>query len=156
MQMGLVLITVIITTIFIGALLDYWGNHGSFKNIEYNILYNFYTASVAGLTYIAINYVDIDRKRKMSEKELEVSRLQEMKTKAELDALHSKINPHFLYNALNSIADLSVTDGRKARKMTVALADLFRYSITIAITIFNSKGRSRNGRGLPANRKDKI
>ena len=30
---------------------------------------------------------------------------------------------------LNSIADLSITDGKKARKMTVALADLFRYSI---------------------------
>jgi sensor histidine kinase YesM len=43
--------------------------------------------------------------------------------------LHSKINPHFLYNALNSIADLAITDGKKARKMTVALADLFRYSI---------------------------
>ena len=52
-----------------------------------------------------------------------------MKAKAELDALHSKVNPHFLYNALNSIADLSITDGGKARKMTVALADLFRYSI---------------------------
>jgi LytS/YehU family sensor histidine kinase len=55
--------------------------------------------------------------------------MRELKTKAELEALHSKINPHFLYNALNSIADLSVTDGRKARKMTIALADLFRYSI---------------------------
>src|SRR5207253_9320529 len=35
----------------------------------------------------------------------------------------------FLYNALNSIADLSITDGKKARKMTIALADLFRFSI---------------------------
>src|ERR1051326_1646046 len=65
----------------------------------------------------------------MNEKELEVSRLQQLKTKSELDALHSKVNPHFLYNALNSIADLSITDGRKARRMTIALADLFRYSI---------------------------
>jgi sensor histidine kinase YesM len=55
--------------------------------------------------------------------------MRELKAKAELDALHSKVNPHFLYNALNSIADLSVTDGRKARQMTIALADLFRYSI---------------------------
>jgi LytS/YehU family sensor histidine kinase len=76
-----------------------------------------------------MSYVDLERTKKMNEKELEVSRLQELKTKAELDALHSKINPHFLYNALNSIADLSITDGRKARNMTIALADLFRYSI---------------------------
>ena len=61
-----------------------------------------------------------------------------LKTKAELDALHSKVNPHFLYNALNSIADLSVTDGKKARRMTIALADLFRYSINYSQNNFSS------------------
>jgi LytS/YehU family sensor histidine kinase len=76
-----------------------------------------------------MSYIELERKRKLNEKELEVTRLSEQKTKAELDALHSKVNPHFLYNALNSIADLSITDGRKARRMTIALADLFRYSI---------------------------
>src|SRR4029453_6262043 len=85
--------------------------------------------SMTGLVYVTMSYVDLERQKKMNEKELEVLRLRELKTKAELDALHSKINPHFLYNALNSIADLSITDGKKARKMTVALADLFRYSI---------------------------
>jgi sensor histidine kinase YesM len=84
---------------------------------------------MTGLVYITMSYVDLDRKRKLNEKDLEVSKLQALKNKAELDALHSKINPHFLYNALNSIADLSITDGKKARKMTIALADLFRYSI---------------------------
>jgi sensor histidine kinase YesM len=98
-------------------------------DINYRLLFNFYTASMAGFVYIAMSYVDLERKRKLDEKELEVARLQQLKTRAELDALHSKINPHFLYNALNSIADLSVTDGMKARKMTIALADLFRYSI---------------------------
>ncbi|MBI2730628.1 MAG: histidine kinase [Sphingobacteriales bacterium] len=58
-----------------------------------------------------------------------MSKLRDLKTQAELEVLHSKINPHFLYNALNSIADLSVTDDKKARRMTTALADLFRYSI---------------------------
>ena len=76
-----------------------------------------------------MSYLIWKEKENLNEKELELSRLRELKTKAELDALHSKVNPHFLYNALNSIADLSITDGKKARKMTVALADLFRYSI---------------------------
>jgi sensor histidine kinase YesM len=105
------------------------GSEASFKNIQLTLLFNFYTACMTGLVYITMSYVDLERERKLNEKELEVSKLQELKTKAELDALHAKINPHFLYNALNSIADLSITDGKKARKMTVALADLFRYSI---------------------------
>jgi sensor histidine kinase YesM len=69
-----------------------------------------------------MNYVALAGQKKLNEKEHELSKLHALKTKAELDALHSKINPHFLYNALNSIADLSITDGKKARKMTIALS----------------------------------
>ncbi len=128
-KMTIVLTTIVTGCIVAGVSMNLIGNKGNFEGIEFTILYNFYTGVMTGLIYVTMSYVDLDRKRKLNEKELEVSRLQAMKTKAELDALHSKINPHFLYNALNSIADLSITDGKKARKMTVALADLFRYSI---------------------------
>lgn len=99
------------------------------KGLKYTILTSIYFGSATGLVYVFMSYLDLERQKKFDEKELELSRLRELKTKAELDALHSKVNPHFLYNALNSIADLSITDGKKARKMTIALADLFRYSI---------------------------
>jgi two-component system, LytTR family, sensor kinase len=128
-RMGIILSTIISCTMLIGIPINYLGNHGSFKNIEFSFLFNFYTGCITGLIYITMSYLDIERQKKLNEKELELSRLRELKAKAELDALHSKINPHFLYNALNSIADLSVTDGKKARKMTIALSDLFRYSI---------------------------
>ncbi len=128
-RMAIILFTIIVGTMTCGILINYLFNKGSFQNLDLTLLFNFWTGSITGLVYITMSYVDLERQRKMNEKELELSRLQELKTKAELDALHSKINPHFLYNALNSIADLSITDGKKARKMTVALADLFRYSI---------------------------
>lgn len=99
------------------------------RGINYTILTSIYFGSATGLVYVFMSYLDLERQKKFDEKELELSRLRELKSKAELDALHSKVNPHFLYNALNSIADLSITDGRKARRMTIALADLFRYSI---------------------------
>lgn len=126
----LILVTLIITTLAINVPLSYWmfGNDAS-PYIKYVLTNSIYIAVAAGLVYGVISYLNIERKRKFNEKELELSRLRELKTKAELDVLHSKINPHFLYNALNSIADLSVTDGKKARKMTISLADLFRYSI---------------------------
>ncbi|HMG67566.1 MAG TPA: histidine kinase [Chitinophagaceae bacterium] len=133
-KMVIILCTVIICMMAMSFPINYLGDRflgekASLKNIQFTILFNFYTGCMTGLVYITMSYVDLDRKRKLSEKELEVSKLQALKNKAELDALHSKINPHFLYNALNSIADLSITDGKKARKMTIALADLFRYSI---------------------------
>lgn len=62
-------------------------------------------------------------------KELETLKLKEQLTKAQLDALHAKVNPHFLYNSLNSIAGLALTDGQKTQQMAVALSKFFRYSI---------------------------
>jgi len=133
-RMSIILFAIIICSILTSIPLNYLGNKylgdgPSFKDLHVTLLFNFYTGCMIGLVYVTMSYVDLERKRKLNEKELEVTRLQQLKTKAELDALHSKINPHFLYNALNSIADLAITDGKKARKMTIALADLFRYSI---------------------------
>lgn len=125
----IVILSIIISGVFIYAAINYIDNGMKFKNLHPTLIFAYYNCVVTGLIYTAVNYAELERKRKMSEKELEVTRLIALKTKAELDALHSKVNPHFLYNALNSIADLSITDGKKARRMTIALADLFRYSI---------------------------
>jgi len=53
--------------------------------------------------------------------------LRELAAQAELKALRAQINPHFLFNSLNTIADLIVTDPDKAETMTVLLAKVFRH-----------------------------
>ena len=127
---AVIILSIVVSAIFIYLAVSYIDNGMKIgANIHSYLLYAYFNSVCTGLVYTAVNYVELDRKRKLNEKELEVTKLMALKTKAELDALHSKINPHFLYNALNSIADLAITDGKKARKMTVALADLFRYSI---------------------------
>jgi two-component system LytT family sensor kinase len=45
---------------------------------------------------------------------------------AELRALRAQLNPHFLFNALNTIADLIAVDADKAERMTEKLAEVFR------------------------------
>lgn len=50
---------------------------------------------------------------------------------AELDALQSQINPHFLYNTLECIRGLAVIEGiQQIAQMTESLSSLFRYSIS--------------------------
>jgi LytS/YehU family sensor histidine kinase len=66
---------------------------------------------------------------RLTEKELDLANLKQLKTQAELQTLQSKINPHFLYNSLNSIASLIHEDADKAEEMTLKLSKLFRYSI---------------------------
>jgi hypothetical protein len=48
---------------------------------------------------------------------------------AELNALKSQINPHFLFNSLNSISALTVSEAKKARDMILKLSDFLRFSI---------------------------
>jgi sensor histidine kinase YesM len=64
----------------------------------------------------------------LQEKELELSKQKELKFRSDLNALQARINPHFLYNALNSIASLSHIDANRTEKMALSLSKLFRYN----------------------------
>lgn len=48
---------------------------------------------------------------------------------AELLALKSQINPHFMFNCLNNIRSLVIENPEKARDMILHLSDLLRYSL---------------------------
>jgi two-component system, LytTR family, sensor histidine kinase AlgZ len=48
---------------------------------------------------------------------------------AELTALKAQINPHFLYNSLNSISALTSVDPARAREMCILLADFLRMTL---------------------------
>jgi len=51
---------------------------------------------------------------------------------AELQMLRTQINPHFLFNSLNSISALTAFDPAAARDMTVDLAQFFRRTLALA------------------------
>jgi len=50
---------------------------------------------------------------------------------AELQALKAQLNPHFLFNSLNSISALTAADPARAREMCIRLADFFRGSLAL-------------------------
>jgi two-component system sensor histidine kinase AlgZ len=50
---------------------------------------------------------------------------------AELKALKAQINPHFLFNSLNSIAALATLDGVRAREMCIKLSDFLRSTLSL-------------------------
>lgn len=51
------------------------------------------------------------------------------KNAAELDALKKQINPHFLFNSLNTICALAVKKSENTANATIMLSDLLRYVI---------------------------
>ena len=78
---------------------------------------------ITGIYYTIIFY------RKFREKELNEAHMQLLTRDAQLKALKMQINPHFLFNSLNSINALVTTDPKLARKMIELLSDLFRISL---------------------------
>ncbi len=48
---------------------------------------------------------------------------------AELNMLKSQLNPHFIFNSLNSISSLTITNPEKAQEMVISLSEFLRYSI---------------------------
>jgi two-component system sensor histidine kinase AlgZ len=48
---------------------------------------------------------------------------------AELRALKAQVNPHFLFNSLNSISALTTSDAPKAREMCILLGDFLRRTL---------------------------
>jgi len=83
------------------------------------LLYGF----AAAVHYLVIEFV---RAKGAEQRELE-SKL--MAQDAELRMLRTQIDPHFLFNSLNSISALTSQNPKAARAMTLELASFFRQSL---------------------------
>lgn len=81
-------------------------------------------ALLAGIFYSS------DLFRRYREKELKEAQLQSLNREAEVRALKSQINPHFLFNTLNTIFALIGGDTQKAKSTVTRLSDLLRYSLS--------------------------
>ena len=103
-------------------------------NLSYNNYYEnqFIVRTFVGLIFYAIlvsfyyTYVYSQHNR---EKRLRETEWQNQIRKAQLSTLKSQINPHFLFNSLNSVASLTLTNPEKAHEMVIALSDFMRYSL---------------------------
>jgi len=67
--------------------------------------------------------------RRMRDREIHSSRLENQVTKARLRTLKSQLHPHFLFNALHSISSLMLTDVALADRMMSRLSDLLRLTL---------------------------
>jgi hypothetical protein len=62
----------------------------------------------------------------LAEREVQSARLRAQATQARLEALASRLQPHFLFNALQSVSALIDEDPARARSMLALLGDLLR------------------------------
>ncbi len=61
------------------------------------------------------------------EREIKEAELKSLVTEAELRSLKFQINPHFIFNSLNSMSALTEIDPPRAKQMIIKLADFLRF-----------------------------
>jgi LytS/YehU family sensor histidine kinase len=108
-----------------------WGNRvwPTFVNTwTISLTYQVLTFAIVYALILAVTYV-IDSQESMARQITETARLNEELSKSQLAALRRQIEPHFMYNALNSITGL-VRDGSHdaAVSMLVGLSEFLRRS----------------------------
>ena len=76
-----------------------------------------------GLHYVLLS---VERSREAEKREIQ---LRVLARDSELKALKAQVNPHFLFNSLNSISALTTSDAARAREMCVLLGDFLRKTL---------------------------
>ncbi len=86
---------------------------------------------LGGLIYLVLVliYYLVSSAQKLQERVRQEERLKNLVRETELNMLKSQINPHFLFNSLNSISSLTMSSPAEARDMIIRLSDFLRYSL---------------------------
>jgi two-component system, LytTR family, sensor kinase len=91
---------------------------------------------VVFMTLVLFNLIRATRDAALRE-----TSLREMVQKTELQALKNQLNPHFIYNSLNSVSSLTISEPQKAQSMIIRLSDFLRYALKQDATQLTSLGQ---------------
>lgn len=113
--------------------------------------------AVVGAAYM-VEYV-----RRYRARDRDATELEQKLAFTQLEALRMQLNPHFLFNALNSVAELMEMDVKEAQRTLTRVADLLRLSLRSAgsslipvwqeielVELYLQIARVRYGQGLAA------
>jgi signal transduction histidine kinase len=120
---GAALISSMVAMVIVNATL-LPGFVGTPRALLINVLFSLlFIALFVGINYALAFY------RQAAERARAVEQIRAELAQAELRALRAQINPHFLFNTLNTIASLVRQDPAAAEDTVTRLAELFRYAL---------------------------
>lgn len=104
------------------------GNEDIMERLILSVPYRIISGILLYMLILLVYYL-IVYSNNLKEKIRNESRLQTLVREAELNMLKSQINPHFLFNSLNSVSSLTLKDPASAREMIIKLSEYLRYSL---------------------------
>ncbi len=117
----------VLILIFISAALLYDYIDGFFHGGPMPIRFSHVISSMIKFVSFSLLFFALHSIKKIYRKQLEFDSINQQKKEAELKALKTQINPHFLFNSLNTIYSSALKKEDKTADMILQLSDNFRY-----------------------------
>jgi hypothetical protein len=111
------------------AWLCLWYRRAGF-DIKWNTIIVVALVNVICVLFVTHVYETVFMVKEQEGEQLKNAELSRAKAEAELTALKNQIDPHFMFNSLNTLSHLIDTDKKKALLFTENLADVYRYILS--------------------------
>lgn len=109
------------------AWLCLWYRWTGFEKVNWDTILVVTLINVICVLFVIHIYETVFMLKEQQHEQLQNARLLRAKAEAELQALKNQIDPHFMFNSLNSLSHLITVDTTMALQFTENLADIYRY-----------------------------
>jgi sensor histidine kinase YesM len=112
------------------AMLAAWYRLAAFPAIDWPAIRTVTLANVICVMFVTHVYETVFLIKEREADLVRAERLERAAALSELSALHAQIDPHFLFNALNTLSYLIGADPERARRFNDLLARVYRYILS--------------------------
>jgi sensor histidine kinase YesM len=107
-----------------------WYKFAGFDHVNWTAIYLVVLINVICVLFVTHVYETVFMLKEQQSEQLKNAELSKAKAEAELSSLKHQIDPHFMFNSLNSLSYLISTDAEKASLFTDNLAEVYRYILS--------------------------
>lgn len=107
-----------------------WYRFAGFEKIDWDAVLLVVLINVICVLFVTHVYETVFMVKEQQSEQLKNAELSRAKAEAELAALKHQIDPHFMFNSLNSLSFLISSDQQKASMFTENLAEVYRYILS--------------------------
>ncbi len=135
-KIAVLILSIIFYTVPISVLLIVgWYNLFTDGKVDWNVVSQSTLIILIAVIFITHVYETVFLVKETESEMIRNEQLERAKAEAELEALKNQIDPHFIFNSLNTLSHLIVERPAKAKQFNDNLADVYRY-------ILQNKARS--------------
>lgn len=112
------------------AWLCVWYQWAGFESIKWDTILVVTLVNVICVLFVTHVYETVFMMKEQENEQVKNAELSRAKAEAELSALKNQIDPHFMFNSLNTLSYLITSDVGKASMFTEDLAEVYRYILS--------------------------